>query len=205
MELKDAIQKRASIRTFKDTPIPVEDLKELVRMGGQAPSVNNYQPWTFYVITNKKLMEKMADNVKEKVEEIPENESKASGNIKSQVEWFSTFFESAPAVIALAMDDYESVLEKGVKISHQDINVMRNYPDIQSAGAAIQNILLAAVDMGYGACWMSAPMIAKNELEKLLGIKENTHLIAFVTVGKPAKDTRPKEKKPIEEIFKLIE
>ncbi|MFP4042944.1 MAG: nitroreductase family protein [Bacteroidales bacterium] len=205
MELKDAIQKRASIRTFKDTPIPVEDLKELVKMGGQAPSVNNYQPWTFYVVTNKKLMEKMADKVKEKVEEIPENESKASGNIKSQVEWFSTFFESAPAVIALAMDDYESVLEKGVKISHEDINVMRNYPDIQSAGAAIQNILLAAVDMGYGACWMSAPMIAKNELEKILGIKENSHLIAFVTIGMPAKDTRPKEKKPIEEIFKLIE
>ncbi|MFO8236274.1 MAG: nitroreductase family protein [Bacteroidales bacterium] len=205
MELKEAIKKRASIRTFKDTAIPAEDLKELVKMGGQAPSVNNYQPWTFYAITNNKLMGKMADKIKEKIEEIPENESKASGNIKSQVEWFSTFFESAPTVIALAMDEYESILEKGVKISHNDINAMRNYPDIQSAGAAIQNILLAAVDMGYGACWMSAPMIAKEDLEEIIGVKENAHLIAFVALGVPAQDVKPKEKKPLDEIFKLIE
>jgi nitroreductase len=205
MELKEAIKKRASIRTFKDTPVPVEDLKELVRMGGQAPSVNNYQPWQFYAITNKKMLTDMAEKVKEKTEQIPENESKASGNIKSQVEWFSTFFENAPALIAMAMDEYESVLEKGVKISHQDINIMRNYPDIQSAGAAIQNILLTSVDMGYGACWMSAPMIAKEELEEIIGIKESTHLIAFVAVGLPAKDIKPKGKKPVEEIFRLID
>lgn len=204
MELKEAIKKRASIRTFKDDPIPVEDLRELVQMGGQAPSVNNYQPWTFYAITNKSVLEKMADVVKEKVEQIPENDSKASGNIKSQVEWFSTFFEGAPAVLALAMDEYESVLEKGVQMSHQDINIMRNYPDIQSAGAAIQNILLSAVDMGYGACWMSAPMIAKEELEEILEIK-NSHLIAFVAVGLPSKDIKPKQKKPVEEIFRLID
>jgi nitroreductase len=146
----------------------------------------------------------MADVVKEKVEQIPENDSKASGNIKSQVEWFSTFFEGAPAVLALAMDEYESVLEKGVQMSHQDINIMRNYPDIQSAGAAIQNILLSAVDMGYGACWMSAPMIAKEELEEILEIK-NSHLIAFVAVGLPSKDIKPKQKKPVEEIFRLID
>lgn len=205
MELKEAITRRASIRTFKDNPVPVEDLKELVRMGGQAPSVNNYQPWKFYAITNKNMLGQMAEKVKEKTEQIPENESKVSGNIKSQVEWFSTFFENAPALIAMVMDEYESVLEKGVKISHHDINIMRNYPDIQSAGAAIQNILLAAVDMGYGACWMSAPMIAKEELEEIIDIEKSTHLIAFVAVGVPAKAIKPKGKKPVEEIFRLIE
>ena len=205
MELKEAIKKRASIRTFKDQEIPLDDIKELVKMGGQAPSVNNYQPWTFYAITNKQLLEKMADTIKGKVEQIPENDSKVSGNIKSQVEWFSTFFESAPCLLALAMDEYESVLEKGVTMSHQDINIMRNYPDIQSAGAAIQNILLSAVDMGYGACWMSAPMIAKEELENIIGIEKSTHLIAFVAVGVPAKDIKSKEKKPVDEIFRLID
>lgn len=205
MELTTAIEKRTSIRTFQDTKIPVEDLKKLVKMGGYAPSVNNYQPWKFYAITNRKLMARMADVVKDKIEQIPANESKASRNIKSQVEWFATFFENAPAMIAMTMEEYESVLEKGVTISHEDINVMRNYPDIQSAGAAIQNILLTAVDMGYGACWLSAPMMAKEELEKLIELPEGYHLVAFVAVGIPQKDFKPKEKKPLDEIFELIE
>lgn len=205
MELEKAIKQRTSIRTFQDKQIPVEDLKKLVQMAGTAPSVNNYQPWKFYVITNKRLMEKMADLVKDKIEQIPENESVASRNIKSQVEWFATFFENAPALIALTMEEYESVLEKGVNMSHQDINKMRNYPDIQSAGAAIQNILLTAVDMGYGACWMSAPMIAKDGLESLIEVEKSYQLVAFVAVGVPEQDKKPKEKKPLEEIFKLIE
>jgi nitroreductase len=205
MELKQTIENRASVRNFKDSDIPVEDLKYLVRMGSYAPSVNNYQPWKFYVITNKELLGEMADRVKEKIEEIPENQSIASGNIKSQVEFFSTFFENAPALIALSMEDYESVLEKGVSMSHQDINILRNYPDIQSAGAVVENILLAAVDMGYGACWLSAPMMAKESLEKLIGIKEPFHLMAFVAVGIPATDIKPKEKKPLEEILEIID
>ena len=205
MELKTAIEKRTSIRSFRDEPIPVGDLKELVRRAGQAPSVNNYQPWKFYAITRKRMLEEMADVVKQRIEELPANQSIASKNIKAQVEWFATFFQDAPAVIALAMEDYESVLEKGVAISHQDINILRNYPDIQSAGAAIQNILLSAVDMGYGACWLSAPMMAKEDLEKMIGIEEPFHLMAFVAVGMPSKDIRPKGKKSLEEIFELLD
>jgi len=103
----------------------------------------------------------------------------------------------------LTMEEYESVLEKAVQMSHEEINVSRNFPDIQSAGAAIQNILLAAVDMGYGACWMSAPMMAKEALEKTLNVKDPYHLVAFVAVGKPKSDKKPKEKKPLDEIFEL--
>lgn len=205
MELKTAIEKRTSIRSFKDQPIPADDLKELVRRGGQAPSVNNYQPWKFYAITRKKMLEDMAYVVKQRIEELPANQSIASKNIKAQVEWFATFFQDAPAVIALAMEEYESVLEKGVAVSHQDINILRNYPDIQSAGAAIQNILLSAVDMGYGACWLSAPMMAKEDLEKIIGIGEPFHLMAFVAVGLPSKDIRPKGKKSLDEIFQLLD
>lgn len=205
MDLKQAIEIRTSIRNFTDEKVPVDDLKELVRMGGLAPSVNNYQPWKFYAITNKEILSKMALKVSEKIKKFPANKSIASGNVKSQVEWFATFFENAPAVIAMLMEDYETVLEKGVQLSHDEINKMRNFPDMQSAGAAIQNILLSAGDMGYGACWLSAPMMAKESLEEILNIETPYHLIAFVAIGKPSRKLQAKSKKPINEIFKLIE
>jgi len=205
MELKQAIEKRTSIRTFTDEEVPVKDLKELVKRAGLAPSVNNFQPWKFFAITNKDILHKLATKVAEKIKQLPENQSIASKNLKSQVEWFATFFENAPAVIAMAMEDYESVLEKGVQLSHEEINKLRNFPDMQSAGAAIQNILLSAVDLGYGACWLSAPMMAKEDLEKILNIENPYHLIAFVAVGKASKNLQPKPKKSLEEIFTLID
>ncbi|MFO7827738.1 MAG: nitroreductase family protein [Bacteroidales bacterium] len=205
MELKHAIEKRTSIRNFTDEKVPVKDLKELVKRAGLAPSVNNFQPWKFYAITNKDVLNKLAVKVSERIKELPENKSIASKNVKSQVEWFATFFENAPAVIAMAMEDYESVLEKGVNLSHEEINKLRNFPDMQSAGAAIQNILLSAVDLGYGACWLSAPMMAKEDLEKILNIENPYHLIAFVAVGKASRELQPKQKKSLDEIFKLIE
>ena len=205
MDLKQTIEKRASIRNFTDEKVPVEDLKELVRRAGLAPSVNNSQPWRFYAVTNKDILSKMAIKVSEKIKELPSNQSIASKNVKSQVEWFATFFENAPAVIAMVMEDYESVLEKGVNLSHDEINKLRNFPDMQSAGAAIQNILLSAVDLGYGACWLSAPMMAKESLEKILNIESPYHLIAFVAVGKASRELQSRSKKPIDEIFKLID
>ncbi len=205
MDLKLAIEKRTSIRNFTDEKVPVNDLKELVRRAGLAPSVNNYQPWKFYAVTNKKILSDMAIKVADKIKDLPANQSIAAKNVKSQVEWFATFFENAPAVIAMLMEDYESVLEKGVQLSHDEINKLRNFPDMQSAGAAIQNMLLSAVDMGYGACWLSAPMMAKESLEKILNVESPYHLIAFVAVGKPARELEPKSKKPIDDIFKIIE
>ncbi|MFO8021897.1 MAG: nitroreductase family protein [Perlabentimonas sp.] len=205
MELKAAIEGRVSVRQFLPEPVPVNDIKEITRLASLAPSVNNYQPWRFIGITNTVLLHRMADRVRAKIAAIPENDSKFSLNVKKQVDFFATFFENAPALIAVCMEKYETVLEKGVALSHDEINEMRNSPDLQSTGACIQNLLLSAVDLGYGACWMSAPMIASKDLEEMLDIAEPFRLVSFVAVGKPTKPSSPREKKPIDEMFRMIE
>jgi nitroreductase len=205
MELKQAIESRTSVRVYKKEPVPLSDLKEMVRLASLAPSIANSQPWRFIIVTNRDLLEDMARKVALELDNIPPNESRAAKNVKSQVEWFATFFQDAPALIGLAMESYESVLEKGVVMSHDDINRKRNYPDIQSAGACIQNLLLAAVDMNYGACWLSAPMMAKETLEKMLGLEDNCNLIAFVAVGKPEKLPVRKPVKFLDDMLTIIE
>lgn len=203
MELTAAIEQRTSVRSFLADPIPVEDLKEMVRLAACAPSVNNYQPWKFIAVTNKKVMTEMAEIISEKISALPSNESRVAQNVKSQVEWYATFFKDAPVVIAVAMETYESILEKGADVSHEEVNKMRNYPDMQSAGAAVQNLLLAAVDKGYGACWMSAPMVACHELTTILKLDKPYKLIAFVALGKPVSTAKPREKKGVDDIFEI--
>lgn len=205
MELKDAIEERTSIRSFSSEEVPLEHIKEMVRRAGLAPSVNNYQPWEFIAITNKEVLNKLANIISEKYHDFPFKKSDVTANVKKQVEWYSTFFTGAPLLLAVILKEYESVLERGTDISHDDINKMRNYPDIQSTGACIQNLLLSAVDMGYGGCWLSGPMIARREIEDILGVKEPSTLLSFVAIGKPSKDFQPKSKEDLGEKMRIID
>jgi nitroreductase len=179
----------------------------MVRLAGLAPSVNNSQPWKFIAITNRDLLKNMADAVHKAVEQcIPICDDENEKHTREQVEWFSTFFGDAPAVIAVAQCPYEAIVDNALEhsgMSHNDINALRGHPDIESIGAAIENLILAAVDMGYGACWLSGPLIARQALEDCIGIGEHWRLAAMVAVGKAAHDVGQCNKKPVEEIFEL--
>jgi len=204
MEFIDVAQKRTSIRSFSEKEVDSNTLREICRIGGLAPSVNNFQPWRFVALANKGKMSEIAEIVALKIESIPEKNHEVGVQIKNQVEYFSTFFENAAAVIFVFVSPYESVLERGVGLSHDEINRMRCYPDMQSVGACVENMLLAAVNMGLGACWMSSPLIAKVEIAKILKIDADFELAAMVAVGHPIREYAPKTKKEIDTIFEFI-
>lgn len=204
MELKRAIELRTSVRSFQKTDVSVKDIKEMVRLAGLAPSINNFQPWEFILILEKDILRAMADIVIKRLSEFPMKSSIASDNIKNQVQWYSTFFKDAPALLAVVLSTYQTVWEGGVDLKTEEINMLRNYPDLQSTGACIQNILLAAVDMGYGACWLSGPLIAREELENILGIKKPLRLISFIAIGKPSKEFKPKKKDDLGKKLRII-
>jgi nitroreductase len=205
MEIKTAIESRTSIRVFRQDKVDIRDIKEMVRLAGLAPSVNNFQPWRYIAILNRDMLNKMADLIAARIDALPLSKSIVATNVKKQVTWFSTFFKDAPVLLALVVKPYETIMEGGFDMTHDEINKMRNYPDIQSAGASIQNLLLAAVDMGYGACWLSGPMVAKDDIEKMLSINEPEKLLAFIVVGKPVSTPRPKGKSDLSETMQIIE
>lgn len=87
-----------------------------------------------------------------------------------------------------------------VLYSNETKNV--EYQDyVQSASAAIQNILLAACGMGLGTCWI-CDLPPKDELRKLLGIPDNYDPIAYITVGYPERESGPVSRR--HEIEELI-
>ena len=205
MELKQAIEKRISIRSFTNEQVKYEDLREMIRRAGLSPSINNIQPWKFIAVSNRDLLKKMAEAVSKKLSEFP---LKINGDGQKQhtsrIEWQSTFFDNVPTVIALIMQFHPSDLEKSFDIPSDELTQLNNYPDFQSAGAVIQSILLSAIDLGYGACWLNGPMIAKKELERILKINKPMELITFIAVGKPFGYPQRLNKKSLDEIFTLI-
>ncbi len=205
MELINAIENRTSVRSFTSQKVNIEDIREMVRRGGLAPSVNNFQPWKFILINKQSILEELAGLISEKYKSLVFKDVRAKENIKKQVEWYSTFFKEAPALLVLVMSEYETVLEKGTEMTHEEINTMRGYPDIQSAGACVQNVLLTAVELGYGACWLSGPMIAREEIHKRLGLSEKENLICFIAVGRPSKEFSPKKKEDLGSKIQILD
>ena len=55
----DSIFHRVSIRKFQDKPVEPKKIEKLLRAAMAAPSAGNQQPWEFYVVTNRDLIQKL--------------------------------------------------------------------------------------------------------------------------------------------------
>ncbi len=60
MKVLDVIQKRRSVRKYKDKPIPEEALLRVLEGARLAPSGSNFQPWKFIIVKDKALKKKLA-------------------------------------------------------------------------------------------------------------------------------------------------
>ena len=63
---------------------------------------------------------------------------------------------------------------------------------------ALEHIMLAAAAEGLGTCWIGA--YTEAEVKKVLAIPENVKPIALTPLGYPARESKPRRRKPLSEI-----
>lgn len=54
------IFERTSVRKFTEEPVSQKDVETILHAAMQAPSAVNQQPWEFYVVTNKEILDKLS-------------------------------------------------------------------------------------------------------------------------------------------------
>jgi nitroreductase len=59
INLRSAIEQRRAARSFRSDPIPTVIFEQILRLGMQAPSGFNLQPWRFVVVRNAANQEKL--------------------------------------------------------------------------------------------------------------------------------------------------
>lgn len=164
MELKEVIKNRRSIRKFYSKKIDPSLIEEIIYYGSLAPSGKNRQPWRFVVIQDEvELKNKIADIMIEKAEERIKN-GESAGSIKAT----ARVIKEAPVFIAV--------------YNTQNNKIMNS--NLQSIGACIENICLAATDMGIGSLWICDINCAFKEIEDLLE-KDDISLVAGISLGYP--------------------
>jgi nitroreductase len=170
MDTREAIAARRSIRQFKEDPIPAEALEAILLAATQAPSAKNRQPWRFLVVQGEQRAEMvrvMREGMARRVEE---------GIDPGSAEGSARIMEQAPVtVFVFNPEGLDPWLTRSVDQMWNDV------VNIQSIGAAIQNMLLAALDLGLGSLWICDVFYAYDELRTWLG--QGGQMIAAVALG----------------------
>ena len=189
METITAINSRRSIRKYQTTLMPHDDIEKVILAGMQAPSPKNRQPWRFVVVEGSAkadMISAMNNGLKREATspKLPESSIHIAG-----AKYTISIMEQAPATIFII----------------NPLNIMERFPidwearfgdisNVQAVGACIQNMLLAATDLGYGSLWINDIYFAYEEIGKWLNTNEQ--IVAAISFGIPAENPsgRPRNK-----------
>lgn len=174
MDFKALVEKRRSIRQYRDQPIPEPDLLKCIEAARLAPSACNSQPWKFIIINQKPVIKKAVQNA------------------CHTIYGFNKFIASAAALILVIPQKKSFLLKTAGKMRGIDYCLI----DI---GIACQQLVLQAESLGIGSCWIG--WFDQKRLKKSLALAEKGKIEIIIALGYPAKETdKPQVRKPREEI-----
>jgi len=186
MKIGEAIVQRRSIRKYKPEPVPRELVGQVLEAATLAPSGKNAQPWEFVVLEGEDK-EKIAELMVSAAEQL-EAMAYKSGSAKNS----AGIIREAQVVIMV----YNPRQKKAVKLT--PLRKVMWSVDTQSVGAAIQNLLLKAVELGLGSLWICDVFVAEEQISAWLGREDE--LIAAVALGWPDEEPAPRPRKPWQQV-----
>lgn len=161
-----------------DGEVDQEDLRLILQCALTAPDHKSLRPWKYIICRpqDKNALSELiyAATLKLKVQDmgidvmdLPSNENQT---IKRKIE---QKVNSAPYIIIATLD-------VNVEVPINEIEL------VLSAGAAIQNIIVAAESIGYSCFWRTGDWAYNPMLIELLGLSKTTKITGFIGLGKMA-------------------
>lgn len=187
MQTLQAIAQRRSIRKYKDTPVSDEQIRQILLAATQAPSGKNGQPWHFVIVRGEKragMIEAMRAGMAK---------CEARGDSTGSAKWTVQIMEKAPVTIFIFNPE-------GIHpwLPHSVEQSFGNLVNLQSVGAAIQNMCLAALDMELGSLWIADTLYAYEELCTFLG--QDCQMVAALAIGYPDESPDARPRKSVDEV-----
>jgi nitroreductase len=164
--VRDVIKQRRSIGQMSAEQPSREQIEQLLEAATYAPNHHVSEPWQFFVLTGsarEELGKVMASSLQARLEE--------PGSKKSQFQLLKECNKPlrAPVVITVAikgMTDQEEFLER-----------------VEAAAAAVQNMLLAAHEMGLATIWRTGNAAYDPQVKAWFGLAPQDHIVGFIYVG----------------------
>ncbi len=199
---------RRSIRKFKDLPVPESILEEIIEMAMTAPSASNKQPWRFLVCSNTDILRQMASEVQKNIEcisnSIPEE---MLSTFKNYGNYFVRFANAPVLIVPI----YRSIkilshLIAGNASEPQNkiIKNMEEKSAVVSTSLAIQNLMLYAHNTGLGTSCLTGPLLAENDIKKILKIPKGWDIPCLIAIGYADEEPQTPGRKDFKKLIKWI-
>jgi len=199
MNVREAIQKRRSIRRFKPDPVPDDLIQQILESARLAPSGSNTQPWRFIVIKDAETRQKLqtASYNQRHVGQAPViiaccADIKAFGEFPERIDELI----AAGALPAKTREVFVPSLKKGGMSA--DITWHLLIAATGNTDIAIEHMVLQAVELGLGTCWVR--WFDDNKVKEILEIPKNIEIIAVLPIGYPAEDPPQRPRFGLEKI-----
>jgi nitroreductase len=156
MTFNELITKRQSVRKYTHQAVEKEKLMQCLEAMRLAPSASNAQPWSFVVLDEKEIREKVA---KETV-----------GPLGS----FNKFVADAPVILVMVLEKQGVLTEMGGRLKQKD------YPLID-IGIAAEHFCLQATELGLGTCMLG--WFNEQKIKEMLQIPSQKSIGLIITLG----------------------
>jgi nitroreductase len=164
MDVMEAMRQRHSYRSFSDEQVESGLLERILIAARLAPSAMNSQPWRFHVATGKTRAALIAAMQQTTVYLDDYLASMGEHDLIESATAFAANLGNAPVIIA-------------VSVPRED-NEMAEVNTLISAGAAIENLLLAAT--GYG---LATSYWVRDQIAQALRLSGDEVVVSLVAVG----------------------
>jgi nitroreductase len=200
MELSEVIASRRSIRKFRAEDISADTVRQLVDAARLAPSGSNTQPARFIVVQSPAAKEALGQCtpykfiVKAAVVFVCCVDLTANSTKDARVE----------ELIKEGVFDGVDVDVSGALASSSvmDAEAIKAYFTVNAA-IAIEHIVLKAVDLGLGSCWVGK--FDRGKVNECLALDENIFPVVLLPVGYPDQSPKARPRLPLDKyILKTI-
>lgn len=171
MQAIDALLRRRSAKTLADPAPDTAALELLLECAARAPDHGRLRPWRFIVIrgvARERLGELMADQLRRKL----------------------------PAATAetLERERHKALRAPLIVVVAAACNATAKVPAIEqivAAGAAAQNMMLAATALGFGVMWKTGGAAYDDTVKVALGLETADAIVGFLYLGTVLADALP--------------
>jgi len=156
MDFYKVIENRTSNKTYKSTPIPTEKLDKIINAALMAPSWKNKTCYRFIFINEQNIREQISNTIINKTDKT------------------SNALKQAPIIAVIVADPSES----------GDVDNKSYF--MLDCGIAMEHLVLAATNEGYGTCWIGS--FEEEAVRKILNIPEKFKVVAMTPIGETNED-----------------
>lgn len=195
-DLATLLRNRRSVRTYQDRPVERALLEQMLEAARWAPSPHGRQPWRFVVLTQQELKQRLAEQMGETWRANLQMDGQSEDIVNIRVVKSHQRILWAPAIIipCLYLEDLDHYPDQ--KRQANEITMA-----IQSLGAAVQNMLLMAYDLGLDTGWMCAPLFCPEVTCNALDLDKRLIPHALITVGYAAADPVRRPRLPLDHLI----